>query len=81
MLYRLPKLFKATLTLLLGAVLFTACNDDSSGPDNDLTVMETIQTESNLSSVNDLISEHELADTLSNDEPFTVFAPTDAAIE
>lgn len=81
MLNNIPKLFKVTLTLLIGATLFTACDDDSSGPSDDLTVMESIQTEDNLSSANDLINDYELADTLSQDEPFTVFAPTNEAVE
>jgi len=81
MLHKLPNLFKLTLTLLIGGLLFTACDDDSSGPINKLNVSETIQAEDNLSSANTLLSDYDLADTLAQDRPFTVFVPTDAAIE
>ena len=81
MLHKLPNLFKLTFSLLIGGLLFTACDDDSSGPVNTLNVSETIQAEDNLSSANTLLTDYDLADTLAQDQPVTVFAPTDAAIE
>lgn len=82
MLNAIPKSLKLCLALLVGVTLFTACDDDDgSGPSGDLTVAETIETESNLSSAYELISAQELADTLNSDGPVTVFIPTDAALE
>lgn len=71
-----------TLFLLATVIGFTACDDDdSTGPNNDLNALETIESESELSTLYDTLSEEEWADTLSGDEPVTVFAPTDDALE
>lgn len=81
MLHSIQKL--ALSLLLLSVIGFTACNDDdSTGPNNDLNVLETIETESDLSMLNDFLSEESWSDTLSQDDhPVTVFAPTDDALE
>lgn len=81
MLRKLPNLVKLTFTLLIGGLLFTACDDDSSSPSIDFNVLETIQSQDNLSSFDGLISEYELADTLAKDNPHTVFAPTDNTLD
>lgn len=72
----------ATLFLLATVIGFTACDDDdSTGPNIDLNAMETIENESNLSALHDFLSDEDWADTLSQDGPVTVFAPTDEALE
>lgn len=71
-----------TLFLLVTVIGFTACDDDdSTGPNTDLNAMETIESESDLSAFHGFLSDEDWADTLSQDDPVTVFAPTDEALE
>lgn len=75
---------KITISLLLLAFIgFTACDDeDGTGPELDLNVLETVEAESEISMLGDLVSEEGWSDTLSQDDnPVTVFAPTDEALE
>ncbi len=78
----ISKSLKLCLVLFVSATLFTACDDDDgSGPSGDLSIVETLEVESNLSTANELITEQELSDTLASDGPMTVFIPTDTALD
>src|SRR5690625_4234568 len=71
-----------TLLLFVTVVGFTACDDDDgTGPDQDLNVSETIEAEGNLSVLHGFLAEEGWSDTLAQDNPVTVFAPTDNALE
>lgn len=78
----LTSLRKITFALLLlGVIGFTACDDDSgTGPNGDLNALQTIENESNLSTLSDFLANQSWSDTLSQDGPVTVFAPTDDAL-
>ncbi|SMO45432.1 fasciclin domain-containing protein [Fodinibius sediminis] len=67
------------LSILLAGLGFTACDDDSTSPDSDLTALETIEQEDDLSSYYDYLSEQAWSDSLSKDA-VTVFAPTNNAL-
>src|SRR5690625_3708018 len=70
------------LLLFITVVGFTACDDDDgTGPDQDLNVSETIEAEDNLAVLHSFLSEEGWSDTLAQDNPVTVFAPTDDALE
>lgn len=67
--------------LLVAAVLlFNACDDNSSSPQNNFNIAKTVQSQSNLSSLSELITGHGLTDTLSQDGPVTLFAPSNDAL-
>lgn len=68
--------------LLLAIIGFAACDDDdSTGPDTDLNALETIEHESDLSDLHNFLAEEDWPDTLAGNDPVTVFAPTDDALE
>jgi uncharacterized surface protein with fasciclin (FAS1) repeats len=80
MIKSVTKPFMLTLTLLAGVIMFAACDNNSSpAPDNNTTIAETVQSQSNLSSLSDMLSDHGLIDTLSQDGPLTLFAPDNDA--
>ena len=76
---------KITMAVLFMAIpLFTvSCSDDdddnNNGGDSGKTVVEVAQGNPELSTLVDAIVAAGLADALSGDGPFTVFAPTNAA--
>ena len=79
MLQKIPKSFTITFALLIGLII-TGCSDDGSGPDTELNVLETIEVGEQYSMLGNFVNEYKLADTLSQDQPVTVFAPTDDAL-
>lgn len=80
MLKFLKKPLILTFTLFIAVLLFSACEDDNGPGGDNLNIAETVETESNLSTLDDLLSEYGLADRLSQEDPLTLFAPTDEAL-
>lgn len=66
------------LLLLLSIVTFTACEDDSD-PVDTLSVAETVAINSDLSSISQALVTAGLADTLSGEDPVTLFAVANSA--
>ncbi len=63
-----------TLTLFV-----TSCNDDDDDDQPSKNIVQIAQSDSNLSTLVDAVVAANLANTLSAEGPFTVFAPTNAA--
>jgi len=73
--------FSSLFILLVAvAVTFTACDDNGSDSNDDLTVMETIQVNSNLSDLSSALETTELDSIITNTAPITVFAPNNEAL-
>jgi uncharacterized surface protein with fasciclin (FAS1) repeats len=69
------------IALAAGTFLFSACSDNNgSKPKKNLNIAATVQNNSSLSTLSDLVSVQGLADTLSQTGPITLFAPTNSAI-
>lgn len=88
----LTKLLSRTgvFPLLLSAVLIvslTSCkdgdddDDNGMGPGTEMNIVETADSEENLSTLAQAIADAGLTSTLEGDGPFTVFAPTNAAFD
>jgi uncharacterized surface protein with fasciclin (FAS1) repeats len=80
MIKSVTKLFTVTIALTIGGLLFSACSDDNSPNPQNLTIAQTVQKQGSLSTLSDLFTETGLTDTLSQDGPLTLFAPTDEAL-
>ncbi len=65
------------LVALAATIVLAGC--DSTG--DDLTITQTVAADAQLSTLEAAVVEAGLADDLSGDGPFTVFAPTDAAFQ
>jgi uncharacterized surface protein with fasciclin (FAS1) repeats len=77
----LSKSLTITFALSIGALMFSACSDhNGSNPKNKMNVAEIVQNQESLSSLNGLLSKHELSDTLSQGGPVTLFAPDNNAL-
>ncbi len=73
------KLYHLAL-LFLALATFSACGDDEEEP-MELSIVETAQSDSELSSLVAALTQADLVTTLSGDGPFTVLAPTNAAFQ
>ncbi len=65
------------------AVLLTSCDKDNSGgtgSEPETTVLDMIQSNSNLQAFEEMITGTDLADLLASAGPLTIFAPGDAAL-
>ena len=83
MYYNIKKVSFIVFTLLLTLFLVTSCSDDNnniSGPNDDLNLVETAEDYGNFSTLLSIVSDLGLTETLQNNE-LTVLAPTDAAFE
>ncbi len=72
------KLYHLAL-LFLALATFYACGDDEEPME--LSIVETAQTDTELSSLVAALTQANLVNTLSGDGPFTVLAPTNAAFQ
>jgi uncharacterized surface protein with fasciclin (FAS1) repeats len=69
------------LTLAIGIFMFAACDNNSSpAPEDNLNIAETVQNQSDLSSLSDMLADYGLSDTLSQEGPLTLFAPDNDAL-
>lgn len=73
------KLYHLAL-LFLALATFSACGDDEE-PEMELSIVETAQANSDLSTLVAALTQANLVTTLSGDGPFTVFAPTNEAFQ
>lgn len=82
MYFKLKKVSFIVFTLLLTLLLVTSCSDDNnvSGPNDDLNLVETAQDYGNFSTLLSIVEDLGLTGTLQNNE-LTVLAPTDEAFE
>ena len=68
--------------LFLGALAFTACNDDDMEPvDESMTIAELAADTPQLSALAGALTDAGLISVLEGNGPFTVFAPNDAAFD
>jgi uncharacterized surface protein with fasciclin (FAS1) repeats len=83
MYHNIKKVSFIVFTLLLTLFLVTSCSDDNnniSGPNDDLNLVETAEDYGNFSTLLSIVRDLGLTETLQNNE-LTVLAPTDAAFE
>jgi uncharacterized surface protein with fasciclin (FAS1) repeats len=80
MIKSVTKLLTVTVALTIGGLLFSACSDNNNPKPKKLSITQTVQEQGNLSSLSDLLTETGLTDTLSQNGPMTLFAPTDEAL-
>jgi len=71
--------FKLLVALLLGVLVFTSCDDGQSAPMVDNSIAGIAGREANLSILVQALTKADLANTLSSEGSYTVFAPTNTA--
>jgi uncharacterized surface protein with fasciclin (FAS1) repeats len=76
----LMKSVKAILILLVFAAMIS-CNNDSDTIQEDRNIMQILMVNTNFSTFQEMIMRTDLGDELSSDGPFTVFAPTNEAVD
>lgn len=76
-----PALLRVAATALLVGLAVTACDDDTTGPEQLPTLVETASSNGSFETLVAAVEAAGLADVLEGDGPFTVFAPTDEAFE
>lgn len=74
------KLSPLLILLLVAAVTFTSCDDDSNPDPVDITIDQTVDAESDLSELSQALKDTELDSTLATEGPFTLFAPVDSVL-
>jgi len=76
----LMKSAKAMMTFMV-LVLLISCNNDSDTIQEDRNIMQILMVQNNFSTFQEMIMRTDLADELSSDGPFTLFAPTNEAVD